>query len=110
MIGITDIVACRSVFRNVWTKIFKTALDTFGKIDILVNNAGINIPCLLVDPKDPHGKYELNEKVYDKVTGVNIKGVYLVAQAVGHEMVKAGGVYKIGGEEMANYFFRRDSW
>lgn len=69
----------------------KTAIDTFGKIDVLVNNAGINIPCLLVDPKDPHGKYELNDKVYDKVTGVNIKGVYLVAQAVGHEMVKAGG-------------------
>ncbi len=37
----------------------KVALDTFGKIDILVNNAGINIPTLLVDPKDPHGKYEL---------------------------------------------------
>lgn len=69
----------------------KTAIETFGKIDILVNNAGINIPCLLIDPKDPHGKYELNEKVYDKVTGVNIKGVYLVAQAVSHEMVKAGG-------------------
>ncbi|MBQ7198696.1 MAG: SDR family NAD(P)-dependent oxidoreductase [Selenomonadaceae bacterium] len=69
----------------------KTAIDTFGKIDILVNNAGINIPCLLIDPKDPYGKYELNDKVYDKVTGVNIKGVYLVAQAVGHEMVKSGG-------------------
>lgn len=69
----------------------KTAVDTFGNIDCLVNNAGINIPSLLVDPKDPHGKYELNEKVYDKVTSVNIKGVYLVAQAVGHEMVKAGG-------------------
>ena len=69
----------------------KTAVDTFGKIDIVVNNAGINIPCLLIDPKDPHGKYELNDKIYDKVTGVNIKGVYLVAQAVGHEMVKTGG-------------------
>ncbi len=69
----------------------KTAIDTFGKIDILVNNAGINIPCLLIDPKDPYGKYELNDKVYDKVTGVNIKGVYLVAQAIGHEMVKSGG-------------------
>ncbi|MCR5833539.1 MAG: SDR family oxidoreductase [Selenomonadaceae bacterium] len=69
----------------------KTAIKTFGKIDILVNNAGINIPCLLIDPKNPHGKYELNDKVYEKVTGVNIKGVYLVAQAVGHEMVKTGG-------------------
>ena len=30
----------------------------FGKLDILVNNAGINIPCLLADPKDPHGSLE----------------------------------------------------
>ena len=68
----------------------QAAKETFGKIDILVNNAGINIPCLLVDSKDPHGKYELNESVYEKVTGVNIKGVYLVAQAVGHVMVENG--------------------
>lgn len=72
-------------------EMIKVALETFGKIDVLVNNAGINIPCLLIDPKDPHGKYELNDKVYDKVTGVNLKGVYLVAQAAGHEMVKSGG-------------------
>ena len=68
----------------------KAAVDKFGKIDVLVNNAGINIPCLLADPKDPHGKYELNETIYEKVVGVNIKGVYLVAQAVVHEMFKSG--------------------
>ena len=62
----------------------------FGKLDILVNNAGINIPCLLADPKDPHGKYELNDNVYDKVTGVNIKGVYLCAQALTHEFFANG--------------------
>lgn len=67
------------------------AKKKFGKLDVLVNNAGINIPSLLIDPKDPHGKYELNDRVYEKVVGVNVKGVYLVAQAVGHEMVKDGG-------------------
>ena len=66
------------------------AKDKFGKLDILVNNAGINIPCLLVDDKNPGGKYELNENVYEKVTGVNIKGVYLCAQALGHEFVNNG--------------------
>ena len=66
------------------------AKKKFGKLDVLVNNAGINIPCLLVDPKDPHGKHELNDNVYDKVTGVNIKGVYLMAQALGHEFVDNG--------------------
>ncbi len=69
----------------------QAAVKRFGKIDVLVNNAGINMPCLLIDPKDPHGKFELNEKVYDRVTGINIKGVYLVAQAVGHVMIKNGG-------------------
>ena len=60
----------------------------FGKLDILVNNAGINIPRLLVDKDDPYGKYELDENVFDKVSAVNIKGVYLCAQALGHEIRK----------------------
>ena len=34
------------------------AVEKFGTLDVLVNNAGINIPRLLVDPKDPNGKYE----------------------------------------------------
>lgn len=66
------------------------AKEKFGKIDILVNNAGINIPRLLVDKNDPYGKYELDEKVFDKVSAVNIKGVFLCAQAIGHELVKNG--------------------
>ena len=68
----------------------KATVDKFGKIDILVNNAGINIPCLLADPKDHHGKFELSEAVYDKVTSVNLKGVFFTAQAVLHEMFKNG--------------------
>ena len=68
----------------------KATVDKFGKIDVLVNNAGINIPCLLADPKDPHGKYEISENVYEKVVSVNLKGVFFVAQAVVHEMFKNG--------------------
>ncbi|MBN1037446.1 MULTISPECIES: SDR family oxidoreductase [Clostridium] len=64
--------------------------ETFGKIDILVNNAGINIPRLLVDPKEENSKYELDEAVFDKIVNVNIKGVFFCAQAVAREMVKAG--------------------
>ena len=70
------------------------AKKQFGSIDILVNNAGINIPRLLVDPNDPHGKYELDDSVFEKVTAVNLKGVYLCAQAVGRELVAQGhGVF-----------------
>ena len=58
-------------------------IETFGTIDVLVNNAGINIPRLLVDPKDPKGQYELDEAVWDKVCNVNLKGVFFCAQAVG---------------------------
>ena len=82
---VTDVTKAESVNAMV-----EKAKAAFGKLDILVNNAGINIPCLLVDPKDPHGKYELSERVYDKVTSVNIKGVYLMAQALGHEFVRNG--------------------
>ena len=53
-------------------------IETFGTIDVLVNNAGINIPRLLVDPKDPKGQYELDEAVWDKVCNVNLKGVFSV--------------------------------
>ena len=64
------------------------AKETFGTIDVLVNNAGINIPRLLVDPKDPKGQYELDEAVWDKVCNVNLKGVFFCAQAVGRVLVE----------------------
>lgn len=64
--------------------------DKFGKVDILVNNAGINIPRLLVDPKEANGKYEMDEKIFDKIINVNVKGVFFCAQAAAREMVKEG--------------------
>ncbi|BEU86573.1 SDR family oxidoreductase [Selenomonas sp. TAMA-11512] len=66
------------------------AKERFGRIDCMVNNAGINLPCLLVDPNDPKGKYELSESIYDKVVNVNLKGVVLCAQAAGRIMVEQG--------------------
>jgi sorbitol-6-phosphate 2-dehydrogenase len=66
----------------------KKAISHFKKIDILVNNAGINLPRLLVDPKDPGGKYELHEEEFHKITSINQKGPYLCSQAVVREMIK----------------------
>ncbi len=82
---VTDVTNKASV-----EQMMEKAEQTFGKIDIIVNNAGINIPRLLVDSKDEHGPYELDETVFDKVTAVNLKGVFLCAQAAARRMVKNG--------------------
>ena len=52
----------------------------FGGIDILVNNAGIEAtPTLAVD---------LSEDQWDRVLGINLKGVFLSIQAVLPQMIK----------------------
>jgi len=55
------------------------AVDRYGRIDILVNNAGINITQDAVD---------VTEEAWDKVLGINLKGVFFCAQAVGRVMIK----------------------
>lgn len=82
---LTDVTSAESV-----NSMIERVKSEFGTIDILVNNAGINIPRLLVDPKDAHGQYELDEVVFDKIVNVNLKGVFFCAQAAGREMVKSG--------------------
>ncbi len=83
---VTDVTKSDSV-----QKMIDATMAKFGKIDILVNNAGINIPRLLVDPKAPEGEFELDEKVWDTVMNVNLKGVFFCAQKAAREMLKAGG-------------------
>ena len=55
-------------------------LDKFGKIDILVNNAGITRDSLLV---------RMQEKSWDQVLEVNLKGTFNCARAVAKPMMKA---------------------
>lgn len=70
----------------------QNALDqtvkTFGRVDALINNAGINIPCLLVDPVQNNSPYELSEAIWDKVIGINCKGVFLCAQSAARRMIQ----------------------
>jgi 3-oxoacyl-[acyl-carrier protein] reductase len=55
-------------------------LKRFGAVDALVNNAGIEAPPTLT--------MDLPEEQWDRVLGVNLKGVFLCCQAVIPAMIK----------------------
>ena len=59
----------------------------YGKINALVNNAGINMPRLLVDAAGERPEYELNESSFGKMFDINVKGVFLCAQACARQML-----------------------
>ena len=63
----------------------------YGRIDALVNNAGINMPRLLVDVAGEKPEYELNEESFGRMFDINVKGVFLCAQACARQMLKQGG-------------------
>lgn len=81
----TDVSSRESVEETV-----EQALTAYQTLDGVVNNAGINIPALLVDKEKPHGQYELNDAVFDKICDINQKGAYLMGQAVGRVLVAKG--------------------
>lgn len=54
------------------------AIERMGTLDVVINNAGISIR---------HGFLDITEKEWDDVLGVNLKGVFLVAQAAARHMV-----------------------
>ena len=58
-----------------------SVLQAHGRIDVLVNNAGIFKAADFLD---------VTEADFDAVLRVNLKGSFLVAQAVAREMAKAG--------------------
>jgi NAD(P)-dependent dehydrogenase (short-subunit alcohol dehydrogenase family) len=71
----------------------RKTVERFGKIDILVNNAGI---CQF----KPF--LELTEEDWDRTLDINLKGYFLVAQAVAKEMIKrkSGAIINIASIAM----------
>jgi NAD(P)-dependent dehydrogenase (short-subunit alcohol dehydrogenase family) len=57
------------------------AVDFLEQVDILVNNAGTNVP-------EPF--LEVSADNLDRMLAVNVKGVFLVAQAAARRMVERG--------------------
>ena len=66
-------------------KVMSAALDRFGRVDCLVNNAGIAV-------RKPPQDYSVEE--WDRVMGVNLRGVFLCAKAA-HPVMAAAGCGKI---------------
>ena len=66
-------------------------VERFGRIDILVNNAGVN----RLQPA-----IEITEATWDHIHGVNLKGVFFMAQAVGREMIarRSGKIVNIASQ------------
>ncbi|PCJ57601.1 MAG: 3-oxoacyl-ACP reductase [Planctomycetota bacterium] len=63
----------------------------FGKIDILVNNAGLGFS----NPAE-----DVNEKDFDLILDINLKGTFFTSQAVGRVMIKqkSGRIINIGSQ------------
>jgi len=57
-------------------------LKAFGKVDVLINNAGITADGLFI---------KMTEEQWDRVIDVNLKGTFLVGQAVAKVMMENGG-------------------
>jgi NAD(P)-dependent dehydrogenase (short-subunit alcohol dehydrogenase family) len=61
----------------------KTVEDEFGKIDILVNNAGAN-PTMA-------SALDIEERAWDVIMNLNLKGLFFLSQAVARIMKEHGG-------------------
>jgi NAD(P)-dependent dehydrogenase (short-subunit alcohol dehydrogenase family) len=77
-----EFIACNVADKAAVDAAVAATLQAFGRIDALVNNAGIFKAAAFLD---------ITEADWDAVIDVNLKGAFLVGQAVAREMVKAGG-------------------
>ncbi len=61
----------------------KKVMDEFGKIDILINNAATN-PSMA-------SAIDIDERAWDSIMNLNLKGLFFLSQATAHAMKEKGG-------------------
>jgi NAD(P)-dependent dehydrogenase (short-subunit alcohol dehydrogenase family) len=76
-----DFVACDVSKPDSIASMIEAVLAKAGRIDCLLNVAGVNI-------RKRVETYTVDE--YDYITNINLKGAFLVAQAVGRQMISQG--------------------
>ena len=76
-------IPTHAAHREELDNLVKKSMDEFGQIDILVNNAATNpVYGSLLD---------LEERAWDTLMNLNLKGYFLLSQAVAKLMINQGG-------------------
>ena len=70
---------------------FDEVVARFGSLSVLVNNAGILRDAQLVKWKDGAVTARMEERQFDAVISVNLKGVFLCTRGAVPHMIRAGG-------------------
>jgi NAD(P)-dependent dehydrogenase (short-subunit alcohol dehydrogenase family) len=76
-------VACNVSDWSQCDRLVDTVYREFGRVDVLVNNAGLSPLYESVG--------DISEAYFDKVIGVNLKGPFRLAAAIGTRMADTGG-------------------
>jgi NAD(P)-dependent dehydrogenase (short-subunit alcohol dehydrogenase family) len=63
-------------------RVIDAAVDAYGRVDVLVNNAGVHVDRTVADT---------TEEEWDRILGVNLKGVFLCSKAAIPQMRRQGG-------------------
>lgn len=83
-------------------KLVDKTVERFGRLDIFVANAGIN------DPNKTH-YLDITEEQYERIMGVNLKGVFFGGQVAARQMAKQGEGGAIINVSSVNAYLALDS-